>query len=157
MRLRRLPRAGALALTLLALGLLLGQAQGRRAESKALLWSALNDRVVCGVSVHVQGKPDSLLCFARPIPAPRGADDSIGDPGFVYLKGEGRPRRARLSQYSWGKEGGWQSHGRRSLGPGARWKREGLGVTCVVRKRLVRCANRARHGFVIRRSSYRAW
>lgn len=157
MRLRRLPRASALLLTLLAFGLLLGQAQGKRVESKALLWSALNDKVVCGLSIRVQGRPDSLLCFARSIPTPKGADDSIGDPGFVYLKADGRPRRARLSQYSWEKEGGWQSHGRRSLRAGDRWKRKGAGMTCVVRKRLVRCANRARHGFVVRRSSYRAW
>ena len=149
---------GALALALVVLGVPVGHASSNGVESKALLWSALDSKVKCGLANRDSSGPEQLLCFARPIPAPKKADPSIGDPGFVYLEATGRPQLARISQYSWekGKNYG-ESQSATALSAGDVWKRLGLGVTCVLRKASVRCTNQAHHGFKITRSGYRAF
>jgi hypothetical protein len=119
--------------------------------SSAQLWTALGGNVVCGIAIHpVNSPPMQLLCSARSIPAPKAG--GFGDPGFVFLGSTGRPSLARLSQDSF--VGTHQV----TLGSGRKWG--GIGpveVTCTIGASSVRCVNRARHGFTITRSSYRAF
>ncbi len=92
-----------------------------------------------------------LLCSARSVPAPK-AGVGFGDPGFVFLGSVGRPSLARLSQDSF--VGTHQV----ALRSGRKWGGIGpIEVTCTISARAVRCVNRARHGFTITRSSYRAF
>lgn len=123
-------------------------------RSRALIWRALDGKVVCGVAFHLPREPaKQLLCFARPVPAPRNGG-SEGDPGFVYLGATGSPRLARLSQYSFEAEDGWEAKNQTPLGPGRKWANSAIGVTCSVSAATVRCVNRAGHGFTIGASSY---
>lgn len=150
--------AGVLAVALVMTSASVGHASGKGRESNALLWSALDGKVRCGLANLAAPGQDRLLCFASSIPAPKNADPSIGDPGFVYLKAVGGAKLARISQYSWekGKNYG-ESQSATPLRIGDRWKRRGLAVTCGIKERAVRCRNEAGHGFIIRGDSYRAF
>lgn len=125
--------------------------------SSAALWSSLGGKVICGLAIHALNAPGELLCSARSVPPPRHGNPSMGDPGFVFLRASGRPRPARLSQYSWEQENGWESKHRPALKSGQSWSSSALGVTCYIRRKAVRCINQSRHGFTISRSKYRAF
>ena len=124
--------------------------------SHALLWKALDGKVTCGVAGHLRSEPASqVLCMARVIPRPTRPSPE-GDPGFVFLAGHGRARRAKLSEYS------WQAPARApkftvNLKVGQRWRYKKIGVTCKATESSVRCANRAGHGFAITKDSYRGF
>jgi hypothetical protein len=123
------------------------------ATSSAALWGAFGGKVICGLAIHAQNRPSELvLCFAKPIPAPKGG---IGDPGFVFLRATGRPQPTRLSQYTWERPDGWQASHRAALRTGQTWS--AIGVTCSLSATAVRCTNRSHHGFTITRSSYRGF
>ncbi len=134
-----------------------GRQLAKSATSRAHLWSALDGKVICGLAIHAPGAPAELLCAARSVPAPRRAPSAEGDPGFVFLRSVGHPRLARLSQYSWEVEGGWESRHRPELQAGQRWSSGAIETTCSVRAHAVRCANASRHGFTIKIGSYRAF
>lgn len=122
--------------------------------SRAPIWSALDGKVVCGLAIHPPKEPvRDLLCFARPVPPPKRPDPE-GDPGFVFLHATGNPRLAKLSQYSFVVEGGWEPQNQTALGPGRRWANSAIGVHCTISVTTVRCANRSGHGFAITTSSY---
>ena len=119
--------------------------------STAQLWTALGGNVACGIAIHPPNSPPmQMLCSARSVPAPKSG--GFGDPGFVFLGSTGRPSLARLSQDTF--VGTHQV----ALGSGRKWGGIGpIEVTCTIGARAVRCVNRARHGFTITRSSYRAF
>lgn len=125
--------------------------------SDARLWGALNGKLICGLAAHVQGSPPKLLCASQSIPAPKHGSPEIGDPGFAYLESAGRPEPARLSQYSWEVENGWDPGNRPELKAGQRWSLDGLEVRCAVRKKAVRCINGSGHGFAVKPGSYRSF
>lgn len=118
------------------------------------LWSALGDKLICGVAAHAPGAAGQVLCADRVFPAPKGPAVD-GDPGFVYLAAHGHPRLVRLSQYSWQQPDGWDKSHRATLKPGERWRH--AGVTCSVHRTSVRCTNRSQHGFTVTLSRYRAF
>jgi hypothetical protein len=120
--------------------------------STAQLWTALGGNVACGTAIHPPNTPPTqLLCSARSVPAPK-AGVGFGDPGFVFLSSVGRPSLARLSQDT------FVGTHPVALGNGRKWGGIGpIEVTCTIGVRAVRCVNRARHGFTITRSSYRAF
>jgi hypothetical protein len=121
-------------------------------NSTAQLWTALGGNVACGTAIHPPNTPPTqLLCSARSVPAPK-AGVGFGDPGFVFLSSVGRPSLARLSQDT------FVGTHPVALGSGRKWGGIGpIEVTCTIGVRAVRCVNRARHGFTITRSSYRAF
>ena len=136
--------------------------RGHRAShsgtSHALVWRALDGKVICGVSIHPPGEPSKyLLCFARPVPPPKHSSSSEGDPGFVFIGASGHPRLARISQYSFQAKNGWLAKNQAALGPGRRWSYGRIGVICRVAAAKVRCANHDGHGFTITKSSYRGF
>ena len=90
-----------------------------------------------------------LLCSARAVPAPKGK--GVGDPGFVFLGSTGRPSLARLSQDS------FVGTTPIALASGRSWGIGPISVTCTIRAREVRCANRTHHGFTITANSYHAF
>lgn len=139
-----------LAVGVVALTAFLPAAAGARPANPGL-WSALNDKLICGVAIHAPGVPAYVLCADRVFPAPKGPVD--GDPGFVYLGAHGHPRLARVSQYTWQQPDGWEKSHRATLKPGERWRRGG--VTCSVHRTSVRCANRSHHGFTVTLSTFR--
>jgi hypothetical protein len=120
--------------------------------SSAQLWTALGGNITCGIAIHpVNSPPMELLCSSRQVPAPKGPTD-VGDPGFVFLGSTGRPTLARLSQDS------FVGTHPVALGSGRKWGGIGpISVTCTIGAGAVHCVNRARHGFTITRSSYRAF
>ncbi len=123
---------------------------GLGSTSSAQLWTALGGKVTCGVAIHpVNSPPMQLLCSAKPVPAPKAG--GVGDPGFVFLGSTGHPSLARLSQDSFvGTKAVALSQGRQwGIGP--------INVTCTISLRAVSCANRSHHGFMITKSSYRAF
>jgi hypothetical protein len=142
---------------LMVFGLAAAQVSHAREESSAALWGALDGKVICGLAIHALNAPDELLCSAGSAPPPRHGNPSIGDPGFVFLRASGRPRPARLSQYSWEQENGWESKHRPTLKSGQSWSSSALGVTCYIRRKAVRCINQSRHGFTISLNKYRAF
>lgn len=151
----RLSKANLLVLALAAIAVPIGQASSQDGPSKVLLWSALDGKVTCGLGNLAAPGQERLLCFASSIPAPKNADPSIGDPGFVYLKAAGGAKLVRISQYSWEKGKNYGESLRPTpLSAGHTWKRKGLGVTCVIRTKFVRCTNGERHGFTVRSDSY---
>jgi len=90
------------------------------------------------------------VLLARNPAAPSGV--GFGDPGFVFIGSVGRPTRARLSQDS------FVQTDEAKLRPGGTWGPLGpIAVRCTVSSRRVRCENRAHHGFIITRHSYRAF
>jgi hypothetical protein len=153
---RRLSFIGIAALSLALLTLGASTAVGRRNASHAQLWSALGGKVTCSLAIRSRSSPNMALCASRPIPPPRDPDIVEGDPGFVYLTQHGRPKLARISQYSW--ERGWrykESNTPTRLPAGTTWTLPGGGVRCVIRPATVRCSNRDGKGFILTRSSYR--
>jgi hypothetical protein len=133
----------------------IGHPSANRRPSTAPLWAALGGKVICGLAIHSPGTPSELLCFARPVPAPVHTRASEGDPGYVFLRSVGHSRLARLSQYSWAREGGYESKHRAALAAGQKWSGGALKVTCTISPNAVRCVNRSNHGYVITKSSYR--
>lgn len=129
----------------------------RAATSQAPLWGALDGKVICGYAIHAPGAPDELLCAARSIPAPKHTPADEGDPGFVFLRSSGRPRLARLSQYSWQSEDGWDSRHRPELRAGQMWSSDKIGARCAVLANAVRCTNDAHHGFKVKTGHYNAF
>jgi hypothetical protein len=119
--------------------------------STAQLWTALGGNVACGIAIHLPNSPPSqLLCSARSVPAPKSG--GFGDPGFVFLGSAGGPSLARLSQDT------FVGTHPVALRSGRKWGGIGpIEVTCTIGASSVRCVNRARHGFTITRSSYRAF
>jgi hypothetical protein len=91
-----------------------------------------------------------LLCAASAIPAPK-SKEGFGDPGFVFLGSTGRPSVARLSQDS------FVGTHMVALKNASKWRGGPIDVTCTIRARSVRCANRSHHGFTITKSSYRSF
>jgi hypothetical protein len=133
-----------------------GRRASHGASPHALIWRALNGKVICGVAVHARGEAAKyVLCSAHPIPAPKHSSSSEGDPGFVFLAASGRPRLARLSQYSFEAKNGWLPKNQTSLGPGRKWSYGRIGVICRVAAAKVRCVNHDGHGFTITKTSYR--
>ncbi len=119
------------------------------AESGAQLWSALGGNVVCGIAIHpVNSPPMELLCSSPAVPTPKTGE---GDGGNVFLGSDGRPSLRRLSQDSF--VGTHQV----KLSPGTTWSVGPIFVHCRVGAGRVRCENRAHHGFMITRHSYRAF
>ena len=148
-RLRALLLPGVL---LLALAPALAVARGTEvgAASHSRLWQPLGIELECGLAIHAPGKPVSrLLCSGPAIPAPRKGV-GIGDPGFVFLGAHGRPVLARLSQDSF--EG---SGSPLTLAAGSTWSAHG--VRCTTSVAIVRCVNRAGHGFSASTRNYRAF
>jgi hypothetical protein len=133
------------------------QLSAKGASSRASLWAALDGKVICGLAIHLPEAPAELLCAARSVPPPKHTNVSEGDPGFVFLGSAGHPRPARLSQYSWEREGGWESKHRVELKTGQEWGSGSIEVACTIRAHGVRCVNDARHGFTIKMGSYRAF
>ncbi len=118
--------------------------------SHALIWRALDGKVVCGMAIHPPQQPArELLCASTSVPPPKRDSDSEGDPGFVFLSRTGSPRLARLSQYSFEVENGWDPRNQAALGAGRKWTNSRIGVTCTIGAATVRCANRSGHGFTI--------
>jgi hypothetical protein len=140
--------AGAIVLTLSVV-----PAAGARPANPSL-WSALGDKLICGIAAHAPGSASEVLCADQVFPAPQGQAVD-GDPGFVYLAVHGHPHLARLSQYSWQQRDGWDKSHRATLKPGQKWRHGG--VTCSVRRASVRCANRSHHGFTVTLRKYRAF
>jgi hypothetical protein len=95
--------------------------------------------------------PNTLLCGAMPVPAPKANGE--GDPHFVYLKPAGRPLLVRLSQKSWVGTIATAV----PLGSGSKWNIRSNGVACTIGATAVRCANRSYHGFTITKTSYGAF
>jgi hypothetical protein len=122
------------------------------ASSHASLWSALDGKVICGLSIHPPQLPTQLLCASRHVPPPPHSNRLDGDPGFVFLGSTGSPRLAKLSQYSWEEERDLRTVG--ALTAGSEWRRAGIDVTCTVDATAVRCTNGSGHGFRITKSSY---
>jgi hypothetical protein len=150
----RSARAGiVLAAGVVVLALLTSPAAGARPANPGL-WSALGDKLICGVAAHAPGAAGEVLCADRVFPAPKGPAVD-GDPGFVYLAAHGRAHLARLSQYSWQEPDGWDPSHRATLKPGERWRHGG--VTCSVHRTSVRCTNHSHHGFTVTLSRYRAF
>jgi hypothetical protein len=133
------------------------EALARAATSQAALWGALDGKVICGFAIHAPGAPDELLCAARSIPAPKHTPADEGDPGFVFLRSAGRPHLARLSQYSWQNEDGWDSRNRTELRAGQVWSSDRIGAKCVILAKAVRCTNGAHHGFKVKTGYYNAF
>jgi hypothetical protein len=118
-------------------------------SSRPLIWSALGGKVTCGVA---GGSPKQLLCGSRRVPAPPHSSSDVGDPGFVYLRPNGRPVLARLSQYSWVGAGAIKTV---PVKPGLTWRIRGTSIVCTIGTQVVRCANGSHHGFTITRTAYR--
>jgi hypothetical protein len=126
--------------------------------SHALIWRALNGKVVCGIVSHGSRSPAStLLCAARVIPPPPHTPNEEGDPGFAFLKRIGGAQPTRLSQYSFQIEDGWLPKNQVTLEAGQKWSYPQIGVSCTVAAARVRCANRSGHGFTITKRSYRGF
>jgi hypothetical protein len=119
--------------------------------SHAQIFTAVGEGVTCGIAAHGKGPAREILCAALPIPAPKHVNSNVGDPGFVFLAKGGKPKPARLSQYSWQAPG--LSH--RAILSGGTWTSGAVGVTCTITKTSVRCANKAGHGFTITEKSYK--
>ncbi|MGH2940023.1 MAG: hypothetical protein ACRDPE_18075 [Solirubrobacterales bacterium] len=153
---RRFSLIGIAAVALALIALVAAPALAKRNASHAQLWSALGGKVTCGLAIRSTSSPNEALCASRSIPPPHDPNDIEGDPGFVYLKQQGSPKLARLSQYSW--ERGWrykESTTPTPLPAGTTWTLPGGGVRCVISPTSVRCSNRDGKGFVLKRSSYR--
>jgi hypothetical protein len=144
-------------LSVLAGFLEVGAQASNSATSRVPLWGALGGKVICGLAIHPPEAPAELLCAARSVSAPRHHTSDEGDPGFVFLRSSGHPRRALLSQYSWEVEDGWDDRHRPELRAGQSWSSDATEATCVVRSHAVRCTNSSHHGFTIRIDSYRAF
>jgi len=118
--------------------------------SDAQLWTAVGGDVVCGIAIHPPNTPPiQLLCSARPIPPPKSK--GIGDPGFVFLGSVGHPLLVRLNQDS------FVGTSQVALKAGSKWSVGPIDVKCTVGVGAVRCVNRAHHGFVVTRDSYRSF
>lgn len=121
---------------------------GAATMSHAKLWQSPNRNVVCGVEVHLRGKPaKELLCDAKGIPRPK-RQGGIGDP-FVQISARGRPQLVLISQRS------FEAIRTAKLKQGTVWA--SLGVTCEIRSRTVSCHNRSGHGFTIGNGSYKSF
>jgi hypothetical protein len=145
-------------LSLLCQGAVAGGAStAASAVSHASLWQALGGRVRCGLALTTK-PPSQILCEARAIPAPKGSNPMEGDSGFAFLGRTRRPTVARLSQNTWvGAESSPLRQVFVRLGAGRTWSSRQLRITCSIGRRSVRCTNRSAHGFVLTRSSYRAF
>jgi trimeric autotransporter adhesin len=124
---------------------------GPAATSGPLVWKALGGTVTCGLA---GGPRKQVLCDSQRVPAPPPSGTSIGDSDFVYLAPTGRPRLARLSQYSWVGLGFIKTV---AVRPGRTWRITGTGIACAIGRRAVRCSNGSRHGFTITRRTYRSF
>ena len=147
---------GALALGILAsagLGTLSASEATAASTSHAELFTAAGEAVTCGIAAHVPGSPREVLCAGPKVPAPRHVSAKVGDPGFVYLGKTGKPKLARLSQYSWQAE----ELGSRPELTAGRWSSGSIGVTCAITTTSVRCTNRSGHGFTVTAGSYKAF
>jgi hypothetical protein len=118
--------------------------------SSAILWTALEGKVTCGLAIP---HGESLLCNARSVPPP--TIPGVGDAGFVFLSPTGTPLPARLSQASF--EGEYDGAHEVPLKSGQTWSRGTLGATCTISMTAVRCSNQSNHGFTITKSSYGAF
>lgn len=126
--------------------------------SHALVWRALNGKVLCGVVSHGRSIPAvAMLCASRTIPPPRHTSHEEGDPGFVFLNATGAAHPTRVSQYPFQAEEGWLPKNQAVLRPGQTWSSGHLGVTCTIAAARIRCANRSGHGFTITKRSYRGF
>jgi hypothetical protein len=121
--------------------------------SHAQIFTALEEQVICGIAAHVPGSPREVLCSNLNIPAPKHVGATVGDPGFVFLAKTGKPKPARLSQYSW--QAPALNH--RSALSGGMWSSGSVGVTCAVTRTSVKCTNRSGHGFTLTAHSYKAF
>ncbi len=65
----------------------------------------------------------------------------------------GKPKPARLSQYSW--QAPALNH--RAALTGGVWSSGSVGVTCAITRTSVRCTNRSGHGFTLTARSYKAF
>ncbi len=125
-------------------------ASASASTSDAQLWTALGNKITCGIAIHPPNSPPmQLLCSAAPVPPPKHG--GIGDPGFVFLGSTGRPALARLSQDS------FVGTHPVALKSGRSWSLGPIAMTCKISAAAVRCANRSHHGFTITKSSYRAF
>jgi hypothetical protein len=116
--------------------------------SKTTMFTALGNKVTCGVMIHAASAPaKEVLCAARGIPAPKG--HGVGDPGFVEIAVLGSPKVLRLSQDS------FVAGSKAALGRGRLWNQ--LGVTCHVAATTVMCFNGDNHGFVIGNGHYKSF
>ena len=147
-------RLAALSLGVLAsVGLGTPAAAGAAATSHAQIFTALEEQVICGIAAHVPGSPREVLCSNLNIPAPKHVGAAVGDPGFVFLAKTGKPKPARLSQYSW--QAPALNH--RAGLTGGKWSSGSVGVTCAITMTSVRCTNRSGHGFTLTAHSYKAF
>jgi hypothetical protein len=121
--------------------------------SHAQIFTAVEELVTCGIAAHVPGSPREVLCSNPNVPAPKHVSSAVGDPGFVFLAETGKPKPARLSQYSW--QAPALNH--RAVLTGGTWSSSSVGVTCAITKTSVRCTNRSGHGFTLTARSYKAF
>jgi hypothetical protein len=121
--------------------------------SHAQIFTALEEQVICGIAAHVPGSPREVLCSNLNVPAPKHVSQAVGDPGFVFLAKTGKPKPARLSQYSW--QAPALNH--RSGLTGGMWSSGSVGVTCSITTTSVKCKNRQGHGFTLTANSYKAF
>ncbi len=148
-------RLGALGLALL-IGTSLGAVapvESIAATSHAQIFTAAGEAVTCGLAAHVPGSPREVLCAGPKVPAPKHVSAKVGDPGFVFLGKTGKPKLARLSQYSWQAE----ALGARPELTGGKWSSGSVGVTCTITKTSVKCTNKSGHGFTVTANSYKAF
>ena len=121
--------------------------------SHAQIFSAVEEQVTCGIAAHVPGSPREVLCSDPKVPAPKHVSSAVGDPGFVFLAKTGKPKPARLSQYSW--QAPALNH--RAVLTGGTWSSGSVGVTCAITGTSVKCTNRSGHGFTLTARSYKAF
>ncbi|MGI8412005.1 MAG: hypothetical protein ACR2LV_04370 [Solirubrobacteraceae bacterium] len=115
--------------------------------SHAKLWQNPTGSVVCGLEIHLAGKPSKyLLCSAKGIPRPKH-QGGVGD-SFVQIAARGRPQLVLISQSS------FEATRRAKLRRGTLWTARG--ISCHIGSSTVRCTNRSGHGFTIGNGSYRS-
>ncbi len=139
------------ALGLAVLGTIAASAATASGASHSQIFTAVGEEVICGIAVHGKGPAREVLCASPKVPAPKHVSSKVGDPGFVFLSKTGKPRPARLSQYSWQAPA---LSGKAALGSGT-WSAGSVGVTCKVTKMSVECTNKSGHGFTITATSYK--
>ena len=116
--------------------------------SHARLWQSPNGNVVCGIEIHLAGRPaKQLLCSAKGIPRPKH-QGGVGDP-FAQISAKGPPQVVLVSQRS------FLATRTTKLKPGTLWS--SLGVFCGVGTRTVTCVNRYGHGFTIGNGAYKSF
>lgn len=126
-------------------------AEAAGGASHAQIFTALGEEVTCGIAAQIKGQAREVLCAAVSVPAPKHVSSKVGDPGFVFLSKTGKPRPARLSQYSWQAP----ALSNRPALSGGTWSAGSVGVTCSITKTSIRCTNKSGHGFTITASSYK--